>query len=139
MKIPEYDEYLELTPGTVMKDETVDGVRYIIMRGPCSLCCYLGIPSTNKLAGIDYSDYDQDIPFSCHGGITFSREGDGQFWPKGYWWVGWDYAHSGDQSFFDYRDQRYYNPNDMPWIVEWVEREVLEVIPEFKEWLEREG
>jgi hypothetical protein len=134
MKIPEYDEYLALPPGTVMKDETVEGIRYIIMRGPSSLCAYLGIPEGHKLAGIDYSDYDCSIPFRCHGGITYSNWGDDEYRPKGYWWVGWDYGHYGDLCFFDYKEQDYLDW--MPWTVEYVERDILEVLPEFKKWLE---
>jgi hypothetical protein len=139
MKIPEYDEYLELPSGTVLKDETVDGVRYIIMRGPSALCGYLGIPEGHKLAGIDCWNYDYDV-IRVHGGLTYSNWGSkDNFKPEGYWWIGWDYGHYGDLCFFDYKEQGFYCYEWFPWTVEYVEREILEVIPQFKEWLEREA
>jgi hypothetical protein len=53
---------------------------------------YLGIPVDHPLAG--FSDYE--LPLRCHGGLTFSEEGDGEYYPKGFYWYGWDYMHEGD-------------------------------------------
>lgn len=54
---------------------------------------YFGIPREHPLAGFSY----EDIPLNCHGGLTFSDEGrEENGLPEGFWWYGWDYAHSGD-------------------------------------------
>lgn len=35
-------------------------------------------------------------PLACHGGITFSAKRNRKRWPKNYWYLGFDCAHSGD-------------------------------------------
>lgn len=37
-----------------------------------------------------------DCALRCHGGLTFGDEGDDEYRPKGWWWFGFDCAHSGD-------------------------------------------
>ena len=86
----------EIKKGTILHDEFRDGLRFIIMRGPVSLCAYIGVPDGHPLAGFEYDD----VPIDCHGGLTFSGGGDG-YRPKGFWWYGWDYAHFGDYCFHD--------------------------------------
>jgi hypothetical protein len=53
---------------------------------------YLGIPEDHPLAGFYYDE----VPLRCHGGLTFSSEGDGKNYPSGIYWYGWDYAHGDD-------------------------------------------
>jgi len=36
-----------------------------------------------------------------HGGLTFGKVGDGNRFEKGYYWIGWDYAHAGDFSGYN--------------------------------------
>lgn len=69
-------------PGTVL--------RGLVKQGPFCLLGYLGVPSGHWAAEAEYLD------FSCHGGITFQGEGDGENLPKDWYWYGWDYAHAGD-------------------------------------------
>ena len=89
--------------GTIVYDVFDEGLRFIIMRGPYHWCGYVGIPEEHPLAGFDY----ETISFvSAHGGLTYSKLGgkegvSGSSWPKGYWWYGWDYGHSGDYSHFE--------------------------------------
>jgi hypothetical protein len=83
--------------GTVYVDRFEEGLRFIIMRGPCSLCAYVGLPVAHPLAGMSYDD----LPVNCHGGLTFSREGGVSNFPAGFWWYGWDYAHCDDRAFYD--------------------------------------
>lgn len=81
--------------GHVFCDEFENGVRFIILRGPGSLCAYLGLPITHPLAGYDYND----LSVEAHGGLTYSGTdvyGDGETY-----WYGWDYNHSGDKSTWD--------------------------------------
>ncbi len=62
------------------------------------LCGYVAVPKGYLCYGkhYDYMPYDDLLPVEVHGGLTFSREGDGDTWPKGYWWLGFDCAHWGD-------------------------------------------
>ncbi len=67
--------------------------RALILAGPMgSPVAYVGVPSGHDLAGKSYDD----IPLECHGGLTFADEGGRGNWPAGWYWYGWDYAHSGD-------------------------------------------
>ena len=76
--------------------DTIDketGFRIIILSLGTHPCAYVGIPVNHPFAGWDC----EDVGFiDCHGGITYSREGDGDYLPEGYWWYGWDYAHADD-------------------------------------------
>uniref|UniRef100_A0A6M3JJC4 Uncharacterized protein n=1 Tax=viral metagenome TaxID=1070528 RepID=A0A6M3JJC4_9ZZZZ len=82
--------------GTILHDKDEEGLRFIIMRGPASLCAYIGLPLNHPLADQNYND----LPIQAHGGLTFGRVGEDE-WPKGYFWFGWDYAHGRDYSFGD--------------------------------------
>lgn len=93
---PSWEELFQMEGGTIIKDWFDEGVRCLIIRGPNSLCAYVGVPIDHPLAGKDYDD----VPLDCHGGLTFAGQGAGQPWPKGWYWYGWDYAHSGDYCFF---------------------------------------
>ncbi len=80
--------------GTVYIDYYEGGLRVIILRGPCSLCAYIGVSENHPLAGHHYDD----VPIeAAHGGLTYGRSGDGRYLQVGYWWYGWDYCHSGDK------------------------------------------
>lgn len=62
------------------------------------LCGYVGLPKGHPCYGKDYNHipYDDLSPLEVHGGLTFSREGNGDKWSEGYWWVGFDCAHAFD-------------------------------------------
>lgn len=93
-----WDDLVTMEAGTILHDEFREGIRFIIMRGPAALCAYVGVPLDHPLAGLDYGD----LALECHGGLTFSGAGDGKYHPSGYWWYGWDYAHSQDATIYDY-------------------------------------
>lgn len=116
-------EVLDIAPGTIVSDEYVEGVRVIVMRGPVALCAYLGIPSSHPLAGYSYDD----IPLQCHGGLTFGKEGDGPFWPKEFYWYGWDYGHAGDRATYSYesplKEKFSLRDNEKEWTVKEVKEE----------------
>lgn len=92
-----FEELSTLKSGTILEDAYLNGVRYIIVRGPVALCAYVGVPSGHPLANRDYNE----LPLSVHGGLTYAGEGDDKPWPKGYYWYGWDYGHYGDVTFYD--------------------------------------
>ena len=108
----EWAEIKTMKEGKILHDEFRDGMRFIIMKGPASLCAYIGLPIQHPLSGYDYDI----IPLDCHGGLTYSGKGDG-YRPEGFWWYGWDYAHSGDRCFYDdkYGDKL---KEDKKWTVE---------------------
>jgi hypothetical protein len=73
---------------------------------------YLGIPEDHPLAGFHYDE----VPLRCHGGLTFSSEGDGENYPSGIYWYGWDYMHAGDYNEFSKSDKG----------KDWTLREIIE-------------
>jgi hypothetical protein len=74
---------------------------FVVLRGPYSLCAYIGIPANHPLAGHHY----EALPVRCHGGLTYA----GNTIPAltrldaKLFWYGWDYAHSGD--YLTYYDE----------------------------------
>lgn len=69
-----------------------NGYQYRIVSRGLHPCAYVELPEGHKYYGLDYND----IPVDCHGSLTYSYiYVDGLFSGTG-WWIGWDYAHSGD-------------------------------------------
>lgn len=93
---PIWEELLAMKEGTRLREWNEGEVKCVIIRSSASLCAYLGIPANHRLAG---KNYDL-MGIYCHGGLTFSDEGDGTYLPKDYWFYGWDYAHVGDYPFY---------------------------------------
>lgn len=116
--------------GKIYIDRFQENVRVLVMRGPVSLCVYLGIPVDHPLAGNNYDD----LPVSCNGGLTFggTGEGKGDFWPKGYYWYGWDYAHCNDLCFYDLDRMSASDRKSKPWTVEAVESELWQAVYDMK-------
>lgn len=76
------------------KEWESNGFKCLIVRHDTAgfLCGYVGIPEGHPWHGVDYNDIEAEV----HGGLTFGDEGDGERWPKGSYWVGFDCAHGGD-------------------------------------------
>jgi len=72
----------------ILAKGTSNGHEFMIISWGTHPCSYIKIPKTSKLIRLGY----EDIPLSCHGGLTFAGEHK-QF--KGYW-LGWDYSHCDD-------------------------------------------
>lgn len=111
--------------GTIYQDGYENGIRYLIVRGPVSLCAYVGVPLSHPLAGKSYDD----IPLSVHGGLTYAGAGEGTYRPAGYFWYGWDYSHAGDKSFYDLE----YQPRSQSteWTIEQVKSEIWDATYDF--------
>ena len=122
-----FEKLAELESGTILADYYDDGVRILIMRGPASITCYLGVPKNHPLAGFYYDN----IPLDCHGGLTFSGEGNKKIWPDGFYWYGFDYAHLGDKSFYNLR-LRISDRSDTAWTVKEVKKDIWTAVYEFK-------
>lgn len=78
------------------------------------LCGYVAMPKGHLCYGKDFEriPYEDLFPVRAHGGLTFSREGDGEYFPEGYWWLGFDCAHAWDvvpHMPFTFPDGRYRN------------------------------
>jgi hypothetical protein len=104
-----------------------DGMfKCIILRGPCSLCTYVGVPirhDFNKIENIaDYID--------CHWGVSFLDTSN--FLGDGYMWYGSDYGHSGDCSFYNLKNEFGFPPKGKMWVLNEVEAETKEVVLKIK-------
>jgi hypothetical protein len=96
-----------------------NGIKYVIKSLGTHPVAYIGIEENHPLAGFDY----EEIPIDVHGGFTFSRKGDGEYLPKGYWWYGWDYAHSGDFSGY-YEADSYLAKNSKKYTIDDIKNDV---------------
>jgi len=102
----------------ILFDEEYYWFRIIGMSLGTHPVAYVGLPENHILAGFNY--FDLGI-IDVYGGLTFSGKGDGNYLPEGYWWYGWDYAHSGDW-------MGYYDEND-GWVgsyKKWTTRQIYE-------------
>ena len=87
---------------------------------------YIGMGTKHRLAGRHYDH----IELAVHGGLTYSEYGTGFFLRKGYYWIGWDYAHLGDCAAFAKMDR--YSKNDKKWTFKEIFTHVLQAIEDFK-------
>ena len=117
--------------GTTYFDYYDEGVRILILRGPCSVCCYFGVPSDHPLAGHSY----EQLPVQCHGGFTFGwnvKDGDRTGFPAGYWY-GFDYGHGDDRSFYDLdREMPACFKDSVEWTPEMVKKDIWRALYDFK-------
>lgn len=102
-----------------------DGLWIIVTsNGGRNFCTYIGLPVDHPLAGYDYDL----LPVECHGGLTYGREGDGEFRPEGYYWYGWDYGHYNDYSYWGREDQELPLPGEKDWTLKEVKEDALSAI-----------
>jgi hypothetical protein len=103
------------------------------MRGPAAWCAYLGVPKDHPLAGFGYDN----IPLSCHGGLTYANEGTGKYLSEDRYWYGWDYGHAGDKFGFEDPKARaisdsFPHENERQWTADEVKVEALDAMWDFK-------
>lgn len=127
---PSWEEMLDMKSGTTLRDWFEEDIRCIIKRSNASICAYIGVKSGHPLANHNYDD----IPLSVHGGLTYAGEGDDAFFPNGYYWYGWDYAHLGDYVFYydDIAGTISSHKDDKKWLGKEVEQEVQSAVYDFK-------
>lgn len=104
------------------------GIRFIVVSLHSHFTAYLGIHESHPLAGESYDNLNID----CHGGLTFSGEGNESIRPKGFYWYGWDYAHCGDLTFFGIGDIDNILMNDKDWTLQEVIDDSCSAIYTFK-------
>ena len=124
-----WDDLVKMKSGTIIKLWFESGIYCMIMRGPSSLCAYLGLPTDHPLSGFNYDD----MPIKCHHGLTYSGEGSGKVRPNGYYWYGWDYGHHGDYCFYYDLLDMYSSDGltDKKWMVEDVKKDMRGTICDF--------
>jgi hypothetical protein len=114
---------LIVSPWRLLNTGLDNSLRLIIMRGPAGWCCYIGVPLDSPLAGLPYSGEMER--FECHGGLTFAGPGDGIHRPEGWYYFGWDYAHSGDwTAYFDSIEESARSYNVRKWTFGEVKSEI---------------
>lgn len=129
-----WEDVVKDETGTIYLDKFDEGIRILIMRGPSSICAYLGVPEDHPLAGKEYDS----VPLHCHGGLTFSgspdsTEKDKSPYPKGWYWYGWDYAHYDDYSTYDDKyPSAWINENRTKWTPQMVLEDSWSAIYDFK-------
>ena len=114
--------------------------QYTVLQMPMGhLCGYVKVPKGHPYYGKDYDSMDID----CHGGLTYATMHTGdpdiritkknnfeKYFSKGFW-IGFDYAHSGDWEFYsrnsDFNEK--YNTLHQP---EEVEQECKKVIDQLR-------
>lgn len=68
------------------------GYKYVIVSFGTHLCTYVKLSQEHKYYGVKYDD----IPITCHGGLTYSESYLAVIYDASGWWIGWDYAHGCD-------------------------------------------
>ena len=121
----EWNEVVKATPGHIFEDRFDGPCRFMILRGPVSLCAYLGVPKGHPLWGMHHTH----LHLQCHGGLNYSGEG-GECLPNGFWWYRWDYAHAGDFAIFD--GPTHLSSGAKKWTVEEVKEDTWATIDQFK-------
>jgi len=88
-------------------------------------CCYIGLPKEHKFYGKHYDE----IPLEAHGGLTYAEKDVGQN-PVAIdlWWIGWDYAHLGDYSYYPSLEMKSIFNGGNKWTLEELKKEVFEVL-----------
>lgn len=103
-----------------------DGLALLVLRGPHSLCSYVGVPGGHPLYGADRDLLD----ISVCGGLNFMGkhgEGANAMFPPGFYFYGWSHDHRNDASFE--RDPR---PEEIQWDVPTCCAEMIHALPGFQ-------
>ena len=110
-----------------------DGIKVMIVSLHSHFTAYFGLPLDHPLAGFSYDD----IPLSVHGGLTFGDVGSEKgVLPKDLFMYGWDYAHYGDYSYFDFNLAREVlgdKGGDHDWTLGEVKQEAKDALYDFKQ------
>ena len=80
---------------------TIDGFNYYIISYSSHPCGYVEIPKGHPFFEMRYEDVQWKHGIYAHGGLTYGE--DSLLNLKDSWFIGWDYAHSGDFYNVDYR------------------------------------
>lgn len=109
-------------PGILCSDEYC-GYKFYVFNLGTHPCAYIQIPKEDKLFEISYDDIYKKYDIYCHGGLTYSNSKLTSVEDVG-WFIGWDYAHSGD--YCGYKGCEKFD--DKKWNTEEIRFECKEVI-----------
>lgn len=92
-----------MTGSRIVEDNIYRSLRYVIISYGSHPCAYIQVPEDNGLVK-DVDDCD-DVNIAVHGGVTYLHKSlHPEIVPdsmkEGYLWVGWDYAHAGDYTYY---------------------------------------
>ena len=94
-----------------------DNYEYKIVSMGTHPCAYVKLPADN----IYYRHSYRNIPIYVHGGLTYSKK------EKDGFWIGWDYAHCGDYTWWGS------DKNDKKWTVDEIFEDVKNAISQLKQ------
>lgn len=109
------------------------GYQFYIINYGSHPCAYVEIPADNKIFGKHYDDLDINV----HGGLTYSNS-----YLRGIsegintWFIGWDYAHYNDYSYYDCLQKEEFTSlfeNNKKWTTEEIFEHVRSVIEQIME------
>lgn len=115
--------YKEAREVETLDEGTYKGMDYIILSLGVHPTAYVRIPRGHQYFKKKYDDIDIDV----HGGLTYAS-GDVANAKKVGWWIGWDYAHSGDYIGYD----GVYDRNGRHWTTEEILDDVKSVIDQLR-------
>ena len=107
---------------TCLVDDIYKDIQYVVLNICGSHpCCYVNLPEDHPWVGLlDFDDAYYNVPVECHGGLTFNSDHLDVEWHLNESktmkivdnvihgnWIGWDYAHSGDFTWYPVREPFY--------------------------------
>ena len=111
----------------ILNDGTVDGFDYMIVSFGTHPTAYVNIPSNHPY----FEKSTNDIDIDCHGGLTYSADNP-IIQSKIGWWIGWDYAHSGDYLGYFELFRNHETVNGKKWTTSEIKEDVQNVISQLK-------
>jgi hypothetical protein len=118
---PRYGQRMVADANVVVLDKgKIDGYDYLILDLGVHPTAYVNLPKNHSHFNVGYDD----LPVCVHGGLTYAHKTVRGSSKKG-WWVGWDYAHSGDYS-------GYLPTNERKWTTEEIFEHVKSVIKQLR-------
>ena len=88
-----FGETYESEPNTLIAHGRYHGKTFYVMNRYVSPCAYIDVTGTSLDGKTAHDLYD----IKCHGGITWADNAVSGLEHEGSrWYIGWDYAHSGD-------------------------------------------
>ena len=133
---PTWEELLKMPSGTILKHWKDGMLDIIIMRGPSSLCAYIGVPKDHPLSGKGYIT----VNLKCYCGLTYGNPtSPNNYKDSEHYYFGWHYDRENDYCF--YYDHpilsKYDHSHYKKWLLQDVEKDMEESIIHFKKtiWL----
>lgn len=96
MKPMVYEELFGSKTLEVLYGGNVDGYNCYIISYGTHPCAYVEIPKIHPLYKKEYNS-KKFLNIDCHWGITYSQDFLRPIGAEKSWFIGWDYAHSGDR------------------------------------------